>query len=100
MVSNLRPIFNSFLLNLNVKKAPCRFSEIDRVDCLCCSAALLLKAHAVGTLIDGRVQFMRPDEDLVQRTEVLAAAMVLALVYRAFNAVVGVVRHNFVLLFG
>ena len=59
---------------------------------------LLAEGFAVGALILGGVHLVGAHQDLVQRTEVLVAAVVCALLDGAFNALVGMTVHRFFLL--
>ena len=63
------------------------------------AAALDLKRMTVGALRNSGVLFMRYDLDAVERAEVFVAAVMLTLVYGAFDAhvCVRVVFHDFYL---
>ena len=54
---------------------------------------LLAERLAVSALIGSGIHLMGAHQDLVQRTEVLVAAVVCALLDGAFNALVGMTIH-------
>ena len=59
---------------------------------------LLPERHTVGALIHAGIGFMGAHKNFVQRTVVGAVAVVCALAYGAFNALVCVIGHDFSLL--
>ena len=77
-----------------------RQEKIRQTDGSACrfAGSLLAEGHAVGALIHGRIALMGTHQDSVQRTEILLAAVVCALGDGAFNALVCVTAHVFLLL--
>ena len=59
---------------------------------------LLRKGHAVGALVHSGIAFVGTHQDAVQGAVVLIRAMVAALVYGAFNGLIGVAIHFLFLL--
>ena len=59
---------------------------------------LLTEGLAVGALVHSGIGFVSAYQNPIQRAEVLALAVMCALLYGAFNALVGMVVHTKYLL--